>query len=71
MHTEQQIKDAIKTLATLDTDNLIHQYKCASSRAHKVYKPLLDAIQRELNKRRKISNETSESETSTEEVFDE
>ena len=69
MHTEQQIKDAIKTLSTLDTDNLIHQYKCASSRAHKVYKPLLDAIQRELNKRRKVSNEEVP-ETSTEEVSD-
>ena len=69
MHTEQQIKDAIKTLSTLDTDNLIHQYKCASSRAHKVYKPLLDAIQRELNKRRKVSNEETP-ETSTEEVSD-
>lgn len=69
MHTEQQIKEAIKTLSTLDTDNLIHQYKCASSRAHKVYKPLLDAIQRELNKRRKVSNEETP-ETSTEEVSD-
>lgn len=69
MHTEQQIKDAIKTLPTLDTDNLIHQYKCASSRAHKVYKPLIDAIQRELNKRRKVSNEETP-ETSTEEVSD-
>ena len=69
MHTEQQIKEAIKTLPTLDTDNLIHYYKCASSRAHKVYKPLLDAIQRELNKRRKVSNEETP-ETSTEEVSD-
>ena len=68
MHTEQQIKEAIKTLPTLDTDNLIHQYKCASSRAHKVYKPLLDAIQRELNKRRKVSNEDTD--VSTEEVSD-
>ena len=71
MHTEQQIKDAIKVLPDLDTDNLIHQYKCASSRAHKVYKPLLEAIQRELNKRRKVSNEPSESEESAEEIFDE
>ena len=69
MHTEQQIKDAIKTLPDLDTDNLIHHYKCASSRAHKIYKPLLDAIQRELNKRRKVSNEETP-ETSTEEVSD-
>ena len=69
MHTEQQIKNTIKTLPRSDTDNLIHQYKCASSRAHKVYKPLLDAIQRELNKRRKVSNEET-LETSTEEVSD-
>ena len=57
MHTPDQIKAAITNLPNLDIDSLCHQWKCAHSKANKVYKPFLDAIDRELRKRRKTDDE--------------
>ena len=57
MHTPDQIKAAISNLPNLDIDSLCHQWKCAHSKANKLYKPFLDAIDRELRKRRKTDDE--------------
>lgn len=51
-HTPQQIKEAIISLPNLSIDQLTHNYKCALSRDPKLYKPFIDAIERELRKRR-------------------
>lgn len=62
-HTEDQIKIAIKKLPELDTEELAHQYKCAltqqrsDSSGSKLYKPFLDAIEKELRKRRKVTDD--------------
>ena len=59
-HTEDQIKIAIKKLSELDTEELAHQYKCALTQQRsgsKLYKPFLDAIEKELRKRRKVTDE--------------
>ena len=61
-HTEDQIKTAIKKLPELATEELAHQYKCALTQQRsgsKLYKPFLDAIERELRKRRKVDDELS------------
>ena len=52
-HTHDQIAAQIKALSSLKEDQLIHIYKCASSRAERLYAPLLSAIEKELRKRRK------------------
>ena len=57
MHTPDQIKAAIKDLPELTIDQLVHNWKCAHSKADKLYKPFLDAIERELRKRRKTDDE--------------
>ena len=60
MHTKEQITEAIKHLPTLDDEALAHNFKCASSTKLTIYKPFMDAIERELRKRRKpILDETS------------
>lgn len=51
-HTTAQIKAAIADLHLLSIDDLSHNYKCALSRDPKLYKPFIDAIERELRKRR-------------------
>lgn len=57
MHTPDQIKLAIADLPELTTDQLIHNWKCANSKQSKLYKPFLEAIDRELRKRRKTTDE--------------
>ena len=57
MHTPDQIKAAIKDLPELTIDQLCHNWKCAHSNGSKLYKPFLDAIDRELRKRRKTDDE--------------
>ena len=52
-HTHDQIATQIKALPSLKEDQLIHIYKCASSRAERLYAPLLSAVEKELRKRRK------------------
>ena len=54
-HTPDQVKAAIKLLPDLDIEQLSHQWKCAHSKADKLYKPFLDAAERELAKRRRQS----------------
>ena len=59
-HTEDQIKTAIKKLPEVTTEELAHQYKCALTQQRsgsKLYKPFLDAIEKELRKRRKVTDE--------------
>lgn len=51
-HTPEQIRSAITHLPTLSIEQLTHNYKCALSRDPKLYKPFIDAIERELRKRR-------------------
>ena len=53
MHTEEQIKSAIKNLQNLTEDELAHNYKCASSTKSKLYHNFMSAIEKELNSRRK------------------
>lgn len=53
MHTTDQIKSAIKHLPELTTEQIAHNFKCAHSKQNKLYKPFLDACERELNKRRR------------------
>ena len=63
-HTHDQIADQIKALPSLKEDQLIHIYKCASSRVERLYAPLLSAIEKELRKRRKADDPiTTEDET--------
>lgn len=57
MHTPEQIKLAIADLPQLTEDQLIHNWKCANSKGSKLYKPFLDAIEKELRKRRKATDE--------------
>ena len=57
MHTPEQIKLAIADLHLLTEDQLIHNWKCANSKGSKLYKPFLDAIEKELRKRRKVTDE--------------
>lgn len=60
MHTKEQIAEAIKHLPNLDEESLAHNFKCASATKLNIYKPFMDAIERELRKRRKpILDETS------------
>lgn len=54
-HTPDQIKAAIKLIPNLSTEDLAHQFKCAHSQQDKLYKPYLDAAERELAKRRRQS----------------
>ena len=58
-HTHDQIATQIKALPSLKEDQLIHIYKCASSRAERLYAPLLSAIEKELRKRRKVDDSIS------------
>ena len=57
MHTPEQIKLAIADLHLLTEDQLIFNWKCANSKGSKLYKPFLDAIDKELRKRRKVTDE--------------
>jgi len=57
MHTPEQIKLAIADLPQLTEDQLCHNWKCAHSNGSKLYKPFLDAIEKELRKRRKVTDE--------------
>lgn len=52
-HTEEQIKSAIKHLPNLTEDELSHCYKCASATKSKVYHNFMQAIEKELNSRKK------------------
>ena len=56
MHTPDQVKSAIKLIQDLDIDSLTHQLKCAMSqkdpKAKPIYKPFIDACERELRKRK-------------------
>lgn len=52
MHTEEQIKEAIKNLPNLTEDELAHCYKCASSTKSKAYHNYMQAIEKELHKRK-------------------
>lgn len=52
MHTKEQIAEAIKHLPNLDEEALAHNFKCASSTKSTIYKPFMEAIERELRKRR-------------------
>lgn len=54
VHTPAQIKAAIADLHLLSTEDLSHNYKCALTRDPKLYKSFLDAIERELRKRRHL-----------------
>lgn len=57
MHTPEQIKLAIADLHLLTEDQLIFNWKCANSKGSKLYKPFLDAIEKELRKRRKVTDD--------------
>lgn len=57
MHTPEQLKLAIADLHLLTEDQLIHNWKCANSKDSKLYKPFLDAIEKELRKRRKVTDD--------------
>ena len=57
MHTTDQIKAAILLLPDLPIEDLAHQFKCAHSKQNKLYKPFLDACEKELRKRRKTDDE--------------
>lgn len=57
MHTPEQIKLAIADLPQLTEDQLVHNWKCAHSSGSKLYKPFLDAIEKELRKRRKVTDD--------------
>lgn len=54
VHTPAQIKAAIADLHLLSTDDLSHNYKCALTRDTRLYKSFIDAIERELRKRRHL-----------------
>lgn len=61
MHTKEQIAEAIKHLSNLDEDSLVHNFKCASSTKSAIYKPFMEAVEKELRKRRKpVADETKE-----------
>ena len=62
MHTPEQIKLAIADLHLLTEDQLIFNWKCANSNGSKLYKPFLDAIEKELRKRRKATDDELPSE---------
>lgn len=62
MHTPEQIKLAIADLHLLTEDQLIFNWKCANSKGSKLYKPFLDAIEKELRKRRKVTDDELPSE---------
>ena len=68
MHTPEQIKLAIADLPQLTEDQLVHNWKCAltqqrsNSSGSKLYKPFLDAIEKELRKRRKVTDDELPSE---------
>ena len=62
-HTPDQIKEAIKNFPNLSVEDLAHQFKCASSKANKVYKPFLEVALKEIRKRQKpIEDSVSKSE---------
>ena len=64
-HTHDQIATQIKALPSLKEDQLVHIYKCASSRAERLYAPLLSAVEKELRKRRKIEEPPQEEDETT------
>ena len=54
MKTEQElIAEYLVNVSTYSTDDLSNDYKIASNRSAKLYKPILDAITKELKARRK------------------
>lgn len=63
MHTKEQIAEAIKHLPNLDDETLAHNFKCASSTKLTIYRPFMDAIERELRKRRKPTLDEASSNT--------
>ena len=54
-HTPELIKEAIKSLDTWSIETLAHNYKCALSKQlaseRKLYKPFVQAIEKELKSR--------------------
>lgn len=60
MHTKEQIAEAIKHLPNLDEDALAHNFKCASSTKSAIYKPFMEAVEKELRKRRKSLEQESD-----------
>lgn len=52
MHTDEQIKSAIQHLPNLTEDELAHCYKCASATKSKTYHNYMQAIEKELHKRK-------------------
>lgn len=63
MHTKEQIAEAIKHLPALDEESLAYNFKCASSTKSTIYKPFMEAIERELRKRRKPTLDEISSDT--------
>ena len=53
IHTEEQIKSATKHISELTIDELAHCYKCASATKSKAYHNYMNAIEKELNSRKK------------------
>lgn len=53
IHTKDQIDYAIKQVPTHSEEELIHLYKCASSKKHIAYKGYMEALYKELKKRHK------------------
>ena len=53
IHTKDQIAEAMKLIPTLTEDEIVHQFKCASSKKHIAYKGYMEALYKELKKRHK------------------
>ena len=53
IHTKDQIAEAMKLIPTLTEDEIVHQFKCASSKKHIAYKGYMEALHKELRKKQK------------------
>ena len=53
IHTKDQIAEAMKLIPTLTEDEIVHQFKCASSKKHIAYKGYMEALYKDLKKRHK------------------
>ena len=62
IHPKEQIIEAIKAIPELTDEELIHNFKCASSTKHIAYKIYMESIHKELRKRRKERGEDEETE---------
>ena len=62
IHSKEQIAEAIKAIPELTDEELIHNFKCASSTKHIAYKIYMESIYKELRKRRKERGEDEEPE---------